>query len=438
MTAEVSIGAGSHARGRGRQKVQTYQKAGKVNLIFAYAVIIFSGAFVEQVLFGGSLVGNRAFSSNTAVNAALYLPVYIAGFFMLVRSPDTAKLLTPANSMYFVFALLAVVSAGWAISFRSSAVDGVQLALTIIAGFGFAARMSIEDMAKTLSWTCIAMLLGSVIYVFLIPSQGLMSGHEFSALQGKPQGVFAHKNRYAELASLGGFVALATRGLRPRKERLLLFALALTGLLLAESTAKLASFGLAVALWFSWVVIGKSASFRLFWFVQLILIIALGVVALPTVMEWAVNVLGKDITLTGRTLIWQHSLLVAEQRPIFGYGSGSIWQSPLGIVDTFLGYRPPHSHNTFVELYLKFGLFGLVIVFTCVCAAIGHLIGSGPFNMASKLFFLLFMAHLIRAPFEVVLFRDNQVGFLLWLCVLAMSQRQTIALRTQERPQNNV
>lgn len=371
----------------------------------------------------GSLAGNQSFSPNKAVNAALYLPIYFAGTVMFIKSRLYFLLFSPQNVAYAIFGLLAVVSSAWAISPRASFVDGTQLALTIVAGFGFAACLTMGNALKTLSWTLIFVLATCVIYVVFIPSLGLMSGQENSGLRGLPQGIFSHKNRYAELSVIGGFVALVAGGERPTIERLVLLALALTGLYLAESAAKSASFIAATTVWLTWLFFAKSANARAIWFGFLALAFAFCLLVLPVVFEQITTVIGKDLTLSGRTLIWHHSSIVAWQRPFFGYGSASIWQSFLGFVDTFQNYQPPHSHNLYLETFLRFGVFGLLLIMACLIGGMVHLVTSGPFNAVSKLFFLLFIAHLIRSPVEVVLFRDNQIGFLLWLIFLGLSQR---------------
>lgn len=395
----------------------------RISLPLAFACIVFSGAFVEQILLG-SLIGSSASGRAQAINSLLYSPVYLLGLYLLYRSKSIRWLAAPANLPFLLFGGLAVISPFWALTLQGSVIDGLQLALTLCASFGFAATLSVDRVFKTLSWVLIFILGMSLFYVIFIPSLGLMSGFEFSNLHGVPQGVFSHKNRYAEVSSIGGFVALASRGQRSLSERALLLALSLVGLILADSAAKSASFFGAAGLWLIWLRFNRSPAQRVVWLFFAAISIIACLILLPVMLEKVTDLLGKDLTLSGRTLIWQHALALVEQRPIWGYGAASIWGSPLGIVDTFANYRPPHSHNLYIEMTLKYGLVGVVLMLACLLSIFRELINTPHNKSVGALLFLLFIAHLIRSPFEVVLFRDNQIGFLLLMLIFGLSHRR--------------
>ena len=78
-----------------------------------------------------------------------------------------------------------------------------------------------------------------------------------------------------------------------------------------------------------------------------------------------VDKLGKDMTLTGRTYIWAQVVDAINKYPLFGYGYGGFWQEwrgpndPSFNVRTPNGYKPPHSHNGFLDIGLNFGWIGL-------------------------------------------------------------------------------
>ncbi|NER78680.1 MAG: O-antigen ligase family protein [Leptolyngbya sp. SIO1D8] len=80
--------------------------------------------------------------------------------------------------------------------------------------------------------------------------------------------------------------------------------------------------------------------------------------------------LGKDPTLTGRTVFWEIAIQkIVEDRPFFGFGRGAFWAVgspyPQEISRAFGasiyggGYVPAHAHNGFIELGLDIGLIGL-------------------------------------------------------------------------------
>jgi len=100
----------------------------------------------------------------------------------------------------------------------------------------------------------------------------------------------------------------------------------------------------------------------------------IGVLAL-VVVEWAfglyasaIQLLGKDPTLTDRTLLWSE-LLKVKINPLFGTGFESFW---LG--DRFRNFadsrwwQPNQAHNGYLETYLNLGLVGLFLLICLLIA----------------------------------------------------------------------
>lgn len=87
--------------------------------------------------------------------------------------------------------------------------------------------------------------------------------------------------------------------------------------------------------------------------------------ALDTILE----ILGKDRSLTGRGDFWPQLIQEIIGHPI-GFGYNGFWQPWRGNEDpaALIGsgvivgdYRPPHSHNGFLEIALQLGYVGLII-----------------------------------------------------------------------------
>ncbi len=84
-------------------------------------------------------------------------------------------------------------------------------------------------------------------------------------------------------------------------------------------------------------------------------------------LETIFAVVGKDMTLTGRTEFWPQMLASLEKRPILGYGVQGFWQSwrgeanPAGHILNSGGFVPPNGHNGFLDLAMELGWLGLII-----------------------------------------------------------------------------
>jgi exopolysaccharide production protein ExoQ len=99
----------------------------------------------------------------------------------------------------------------------------------------------------------------------------------------------------------------------------------------------------------------------------LVLCILLGVSAAASVtiaeQDTVLRVLGKDATLTGRTVLWAEVVKHIEERPVLGYGYGAFWEPSARAserVRAAVGWDAPHSHNGLLDIWLDLGLPGVL------------------------------------------------------------------------------
>lgn len=74
---------------------------------------------------------------------------------------------------------------------------------------------------------------------------------------------------------------------------------------------------------------------------------------------------GKDLTFSGRTYIWSAVLNAISDEPWVGYGVGGVfWDARSTITRSIwrdIGFSVPHSHNGALDVWLNFGLIGLML-----------------------------------------------------------------------------
>ena len=69
------------------------------------------------------------------------------------------------------------------------------------------------------------------------------------------------------------------------------------------------------------------------------------------------NVLQKDVTFTGRTLIWGQAIYAIAENPIFGYGSMASGRTTVIMAyNTYVG-----AHNFILQIIIEVGIVGLII-----------------------------------------------------------------------------
>lgn len=255
-------------------------------------------------------------------------------------------------------------------------------------------RASVQYAATALIGVLAARLLSPRVFlVCLLP--GLVLSTLLSLLFGRYvvdglagdmafAGIFGSKNSFAFFLSLEATVALAV--LIDRRQTLPFRVLAIAGLLLALPCLILArSAGALVTLLVaSGTLLATLAIARAQAIDRAILGGGLMVVALPVVMVIGLlgvngtlgdvvrslveDVLNKDITLTGRTVLWEYAAPIVEREPLLGLGYYSFWQQGkpdaealwrMFRIQARMGF---HFHNTYIEAAVALGLVGALVL----------------------------------------------------------------------------
>jgi O-antigen ligase len=127
----------------------------------------------------------------------------------------------------------------------------------------------------------------------------------------------------------------------------------------------------------------------------------------------------KDITFSGRTIIWSESLVTIGRRPIQGYGYGGVWLDGQNAVTKELRSRitfgAAHSHNGAIEVLLQVGIIGLglLLVFIGrVFRLVGYAIVRRPLARYGQWGLLTLLALLLMQISEP-LFEGGHLGLLI-------------------------
>lgn len=91
-------------------------------------------------------------------------------------------------------------------------------------------------------------------------------------------------------------------------------------------------------------------------------IVALGV----DPVSGALQLLGRDPTLTGRTVLWEFAIRHLDDRPLLGYGASGFWNHPalqnqIILLQSQYGDGVGGFHNLPLELLIMLGPFGLLV-----------------------------------------------------------------------------
>jgi len=108
-----------------------------------------------------------------------------------------------------------------------------------------------------------------------------------------------------------------------------------------------------------------------------------------------VGALGRDMTLTGRTEIWQRVLSV-DINPLFGVGYYSFWLvKRIDWIALGWMFQLNEAHNGYIETYLNGGWVGLALLGALLITSLRRVVGDAVHGRDREAFLLAFAVILV-------------------------------------------
>ncbi len=104
-----------------------------------------------------------------------------------------------------------------------------------------------------------------------------------------------------------------------------------------------------------------------------LVLVVLGVVAMPYLMPFFLDLLGKDPGLSGRMPLWLAAIASALKRPLLGYGYAAFWTGMRGeSLSVFMSthFESYQAQNGLLELWLELGLAGVALFLLTLVRAV--------------------------------------------------------------------
>jgi exopolysaccharide production protein ExoQ len=305
------------------------------------------------------------YAGGDALTQALLTPVYL-GALALAFARDRARqtLIAAARHPWSVaLCFLAVLSASWSDAPMLTARRGLALCLTTVFGWYVAGRYRPEALLRLVGWTLGVMAAASLLIGAAWPEMGITAA---GTHRGDWFGIFDNKNTMGRVMALGVAVFAVLRRDPGTPRWWVITGGALTGLLVVLSGSMTALVVVAVLLVLVEFYARFSRSLRVTLLLGTLGLLVCGVAGLWMVGSTATvfGLAGRDITLTGRTLLWSLVWDTIGQRPWLGFGFGIFWGGASEVADRLmleLGWWTPHAHNGFLELWLGLGAAGVAL-----------------------------------------------------------------------------
>ena len=320
-------------------------------------LLVFSEGILPRLVPGGDGDDGSAFLR------LLWLPIYGVAFLGLIwKFQDVAR---ACLRLPFLMILIVICAASftWSIEPGLTQRRSLAIVMTTAAGLYVGTRYDWQTMLRALGFAWCIIAIVAFMTGALNPSFGRMQEVHIGAWQG----LYFEKNQLggsmALAATFAGFLAIMDQKFR----RIWIGFLGLAIVLVLLSTSKTALLGLLLGLGIlavcAWMKRGIAIGLITLW--GAVILVGFGGAVLVIAPEVVFAILGRDMTLTGRTDIWIALVDYIQQRPLFGYGYGVFWSpesGPGNWVRETLEWDAPTAHNGWLEVALSLGLIGLLFL----------------------------------------------------------------------------
>lgn len=320
--------------------------------------VFISGAL--YLLFFG--VGTDS-ESGDALAQIIKLPAYIYGIYFSFLKPSKIVKTCTRSPTIILLILLCFASALWSIDPGTSLRRAFLLFLTTLFAIAVATRVTGIVFFRIISISCISIVFIQVLGAAVVPSIAVHQDQHYPAVRG----FFAQKNIAGRTLLLGLFSGLMLYASgTSRKLAVITISLCLMGIGLTLSATAILSSIAMIALY---LILGRIERSRLtgLAFVTVIFLIILAITALGSAtasLGEIVESSGRDMTFTGRTLIWAALIdTILSNNYWLGFGYEAFWGAANGSLKVNWGmwsFIPPHAHNGFLQTWTSLGFIGLV------------------------------------------------------------------------------
>ncbi|GEM_PF-1463448 len=304
---------------------------------------------------GSNLIFSIAWASMHVISGIIFL-----GF---KRHPKAQVSIVAIIGAYII------ASSAWSASPRDTFVYGSMVAGNIATAYMIARDLSPREIMLMSARIILVLAVGGMVSGLLGYSQALyFDAHDRPTVVGTQpiRGFFNHKITASLYATLGVIACLACY--RNSKRVLSMLCLGFFVILTGSSTG-LVIFPTSIALFYLLNFIRRVRGEKAARGVALAGIIAASVIVgvLSANIDIILASLGRDPTLTGRTLLWEWGMQTWMQRPALGWGFNGYFNGPNAsaisdAIKSFENYNVPHFHQSYIQTAVDLGVPGLLIL----------------------------------------------------------------------------
>ena len=365
-----------------------------------------------------------------------WIPAYLA---VVALASRHARLLGAVMLRNWPLPLLlcwTLSSSLWSVSPPDTLRRAIALAASTVFGVFLGTRFPVLWLVRLLAVALAIDMVATFICCLGFPHVGIASDAEYA---GAWRGVFLSKNSLGAMMLIGCLVFYVLYLVDRQRRYLLAVAVALMLLVLSVSrTPLLILFTLVPALaltrWFArdrrpaGLMLGLA-----------LCVAAMVVLFVTTMLAPLLSLLGRDMTLTGRTDIWSLTWDAIQGRFWIGYGYGAFWINPLGPATEIwdaLNWRAPSSHSGVLELWLGLGAIGVALFATLVWRTLLAILNRAKHGPIAETLWLVgyFLIFVVHAATEPSMMEQTSISWVLFIAAVCAVGPALHGRGTRKRP----
>ncbi|MGE0595794.1 MAG: O-antigen ligase family protein [Hyphomonadaceae bacterium] len=291
-----------------------------------------------------------------------FAPVY--AFLAYVAWRDRALAWRAALAAPLLLSLLGLAFAStlWSIDSGATLRRSVWLGATMLFALYLAWRFAWRDLVQVLAAAFLVLIAGSYLVAIVAPGVGTMPVEH----PGAWSGLWTHKNTLGGLMALAVALNVAAAIAAPQRRRLWIGAACAAFGLIVLSTSKTALVAalLGVAIIAACALMRRGPIETLLVSAGLAIAASLAATVVILAPDILVAMLGRDLTLTGRTDIWDAAAPAVAAQPWLGYGYYAFWlpeAGPAYYVREAVRWQVASAHSGWLETALALGRAGVAL-----------------------------------------------------------------------------
>ena len=418
-------------------RINTFTKIYLFLTIFYYAGFL---NFITKVVSGSTDtdVSFNIHASGSMPRQILGLVLLFSGIYIISKVDKTIVWKSVKNNYYWIILVgYFLMSMYWSyepdITFRRT----IAFSTLLVSAFCIVHFVEMNSLLAVIGKAIFCAAIFGLIYAIIDPGNGLINtGNRTNALIG----IYGDKNAGARVYAYGLLILVGLGRTSTFVDKLMLIVLTFS-LVIAESATAIVMVIGGLSLMFLFKIfhtnISKKNLVRMF---LIILIIVLTSISVGYLFDYILQLLGRDQTLTNRTIIWEMMDIYVENEPLFGYGFGAFWSSDAvtNFVDKW-GYIA-NAHSGYYEVLLNGGKVGLLLLCLLVISTLRSLILNYISHQDGKIFCIfisIFIIQLIVNYVAFILLNHNSFDMFLLAVISFIGSRELAVNSMKKKPLMN-